>query len=118
MNTPPGMEIFSSLWFDTFLTNCPEPLRPVVERICTGFQLGNTSDPNIVASMVLKGFGEAFDYEYVVEKDGTKYDVNEIALSRTGEFTFFGESDKDACVFSSGDILQRFEKEKNNNSGS
>lgn len=111
MNTPPGMQIFSKEWFDTFLTDCPEPLRPVVERICTGFELGNTDHPNTVSRMVLEGLKEVFDYEYVVEKSGERYDIDELSLSNTGEFSFFGESEKDACLFSSGDIIQRFEKE-------
>jgi len=110
MNTPPGMEIFSKEWFDTFLTSCPEVIRPAVERICSGFQLGNTSDPNTVSKMILDGIYEVFKYEYVVEKDGARYAPTSVGFEEHGGFTFFGESDKDSCVFTTDDILQRFPK--------
>ena len=55
MIQPSGLDIFSKEWFEAYATKVPEPLMGVVQEICTGYQLGNSCDPNLVAEMVLSG---------------------------------------------------------------
>jgi len=52
MKPVPGVDIFSKEWFDAHASNVKEPLIGVVSEICKGYQLGNTVDPNIIASMI------------------------------------------------------------------
>jgi len=83
-----GVPPFSKEWFDLYLTNCPEPLRPVVERICEGYQLGNSSDPNLVTEMILGGLEEVFDKTYVLDDGATKVTADSLCFSWPGDFYF------------------------------
>lgn len=51
-----GLDIFSEKWFDTYLKECPAPLREAVESIVSSFQLGNTYDPECVTRLIMAGF--------------------------------------------------------------
>lgn len=55
MKPIPGVDIFSKEWFDAHASNVQEPLLGVVRGICTGYQLGNTVDPNILAEIIEDG---------------------------------------------------------------
>ena len=85
--TRPGLDIFSPEWFDLYLTHCPEPVRPVVEAICSGYHLGNTTDPNTIARMVVGGLCQVFDYAYTAEDGATRFTPVKLALSEYGEFS-------------------------------
>jgi len=51
--TQPGVEFGSRAFFDACLTECPEPLRPAVERLAARYG-SEGSDPNAIARMILE----------------------------------------------------------------
>lgn len=86
--TRPGLPIFSPAWFDEHLTDCPEPLRPVVVRICEAFQLGNTSEPNTVARLIEEGLLEVFGKAYVLDEGKTRVTVDALCYTWPGVWYF------------------------------
>lgn len=55
-----GLDIFSKEWFDRHAA--PDLVNPVlrksVEYICSGYQLGDPTDPPLVNGMIVKGLME------------------------------------------------------------
>lgn len=84
-STPPGMELYSDEWFDAYGTNVPEPLHDPVRRICEGYFLGNTSDPNLLAEMILDGIKKDIN-KYIMTNSGVKRIIKGVVFRNDGIF--------------------------------
>lgn len=108
--TEPGLEIFSRQWFDVVATRVPEPLREAVREICKAYQLGNTSDPNLIADIISEEMVKEFDKFHVIQTDAAdprdsfvvQVVPTEIIFREDGKFTYydpsFGEYRADSIV--------------------
>ena len=54
----PGLDQGSDEWFGENATDVPDWLLPSVKKVCNGWQLLNTTDPNMVAAAILDGLKE------------------------------------------------------------
>lgn len=84
-STPPGTELYSREWFEAYGTNVPEPLYGAVKDICEGYYLGNTSDPNIFADMILNNIKENINKK-LVTRDGRNYVIFGVSFENNGIF--------------------------------
>lgn len=68
--TQPGIAFGSREFYDACLTDCPEPLRPAVERLCSRWG-SDDSDPNHMAQTILSETRQAMRVTHIL-KDGTR----------------------------------------------
>ena len=76
--TAPGLAIYSDEWMSVVGKDIARPLRPVVQRICREYNLGDSRDPALLARIIEEELtdqlGEKIHHRIEIEPSNTPED--------------------------------------------